>query len=254
VVSNDAAHPSRYFADSPTGFYPANANRPLTRNATLDLSPGVHAYALFEARWVLEGGYDGTFVETSLDGVTWAPMAGGATQPGVFPPQQPGNPIYQGTRWLWKPERVDLSPLTGPSASAVRFRLRTVSDVGIQFDGFHLDSLRVLLYDPAAQPAPAAVGDAPEAGLELGVPEPNPARARARLEFGVPREGVVRLEVLDLQGRRVRLLTDGPHAARRYALAWDLTDDAGRAVAPGIYFARLSGAAGSLTRRLVVLR
>ncbi len=256
VVANDATHPSRYFADSPSGNYAANANTRLIARAPLDLSHGVHAWAQFDARWMLETAYDGTLVEASLDSVTWTPLAGRATLPGNQAPQPAGKPIYQGSRWLWQPERVDLSPFAGPGATRVRLRVRTVADGGTQFDGFQFDSLRIDIYDPAMQPAPTQVAGVSDDGAALAFapPAPNPARAFTRLAFTLPRAGVVRLEVLDLQGRRVRTLADGAYMAGRWALAWNLGDDAGRAVAPGVYFARLSGAAGTLTRRLVVLR
>jgi hypothetical protein len=136
----------------------------------------------------------------------------------------------------------------------VRLRLRTLSDAGTNYDGFSFDSLRVLLFDPAQQPVPTAVG--PEAAplLALAAPWPNPARSVAHLGFALPRAVSLGLAIHDLQGRRVRTLASGRLAAGRYALAWDLRDDAGRPVAPGVYLARLSGEAGERTHRIVVLQ
>jgi carboxypeptidase T len=254
VVSTDARHPDRYFADSPAGSYPANANLRLTYRGRLDLSAGVHAWALFEARWLTEQTYDGTIVEASRDSVTWTPLAGRGTCAGIFAPQPLGQPVYQAAHYLWKPDRLDLSAFTGATGNAVRLRLRTVSDTGTNYDGFNFDSLRVLVFDPAQQPVPTAVGPTASPGLELAAPWPNPARDAAHLGFALPRAGALGLEILDLQGRRVRVLADGRRAAGRYALAWDLRDESGRPVAPGVYLARLSGEAGERCRRIVVLR
>jgi hypothetical protein len=162
-------------------------------------------------------------------------------------------PIYQAAHYLWKTDRLDLSAFAGPAGSAVRLRLRTLSDTGANYDGFSFDSLRVLLFDPAQQPTPTAVGPGAAPPLELAVPWPNPARGVAHLGFALPRAGALGLEIHDLQGRRVRTLASGRRAAGRYALAWDLRDEAGHPVAPGVYFARLSGEAGERTRRIVVL-
>lgn len=254
LVSNDPGHPSRYMTDSPLGAYGNSSNLRLIYKGRLDLSAGVHAYALFDARWFFEPAFDGTVFEASLDSAYWVAVPGRATVPGYYLPQPIGAPLYQGSRMLWQTERLDLSSFAGPGGNLVRLRLRTVSDVGTNYDGFSFDSLRVLLYDPAQQPAPAAVGPAAGDALELAVPAPNPARSQARLAFSLPRAGAVRLEVFDLAGRRVRTLAQGHYAAGRYALAWDLRDDAGRAVAPGVYLARLQGGSGERTRRLVVLR
>ena len=135
------------------------------------------------------------------------------------------------------------------------FRFRSFSDGGVQFDGMNFDSLRIALYDPAAQPSPVAVGPAAAGGtLEFAPPAPNPAAGATTFTWMLPRAGRARVEILDLSGRRVATLADGAFGANRYVRAWDLRDDRGRRVTPGVYFARLVTADGMRERRLVVLR
>ncbi len=50
----------------------------------------------------------------------------------------------------------------------------------------------------------------------------------------------VSVDVLDLAGRRIRRLHDGPVEIGLYTQVWDGRDDAGRRVAPGIYLGRVS--------------
>jgi hypothetical protein len=69
---------------------------------------------------------------------------------------------------------------------------------------------------------------------------PNPARHEASLQWTVPREGRGSLMVFDINGRRVRLLMRGHSPAGTNAVRWDLRDDAGRRIPPGLYLARLS--------------
>ena len=254
IVNGEPAHPGRFAADSPASRYGANLNTRLTRRESFDLSAGVHAWALFDARWMLETDYDATLVEASLDSVSWTPLPARATVPGEFGPQPGGLPVFEGTRSLWRPERVDLSAFTGPAATRVWLRFRTVSDGGTQYDGFNFDSLRVLLFDPAAQPAPVAVeaGAVPTA-LALSAPTPQPARHNASFAFALPEAGHARLDVSDLQGRRMRTLLDGPLPAGRHSASWNLRDDAGRRAPPGVYFARLVSARGSASARVLVL-
>ena len=263
VVKNDAAHPNRYFADSPNGAYGSNPSNTLRLFQTFDLSHVVHAYALFDARWEMEPDYDGAFVETSLNGTTWTPLPSTTTTPasGISGSQQPtpNQPVFAGARRLWRGEVTDLSSFTGAGKTAVRFRFRMSSDGGNPngklLDGFNLDTLRLVVYDPANQPAPVAVGDAASArAIELLPPAPNPARGGVRLSFALPRRGAARLEILDLQGRRVRTLGDRVFEAGRYAHGWDLRDDAGHGVAPGVYLARLTTPDASQVRRIVVMR
>ncbi|TMJ97798.1 MAG: hypothetical protein E6G67_02050, partial [Actinobacteria bacterium] len=258
IVSNDPQHPSRYFADSPGGDYALGANNIMLLNAPLNLSAGVHAHALYEARWDLEKNYDDAEIEASLDGSTWTRVHATGTTPGSGVSgslQTAGQPYYAGTRWLWKKEIADLSPFTGPAGNAVRLRYRLQSDGSAQFDGFNFDSLRIVVYDPAAQPAPAAVGDGVlPLTLGLAAPSPNPIRSFGRFSFTLPRAGRVRLEILDIQGRRVATLADGMLSPNQYVRGWDVRDDQGRVVAPGMYLTRLSGDLGSVTRRFVILR
>ncbi len=255
IVTGDPGHPSRYFADSPNVAYADNVDNPLTHIATLDLSAGVHAYALFDARWQFESNYDCGVIEASLTGTTWTQVASTGTTLGSSGGVQPvGMPVYGGARYLWRAERADLSPFTGPAGTAVRLRYRVLSDTGSRLSGLDFDSLRVLLYDPAAQPSPVAVGDAPAlARLELASPAPDPVRGPARFSFALPVTGTVRLELFDLQGRRIATLVDQVLPAGRHAHSWDGRDDGGRSAPAGVYLARLSGAAGTTTRRFVVL-
>ncbi len=100
----------------------------------------------------------------------------------------------------------------------------------------------------------AAVPSAGEAALFFAPAAPNPARGPVRFAFALATGALVRLEVLDAQGRRVRTLADGAWAAGAASIAWDLADDGGRRVAPGLYLARLHVGGVSGTRRVIVVR
>ena len=90
--------------------------------------------------------------------------------------------------------------------------------------------------------------------LSLAPPFPSPASAGTTLRFTLAeRQPSLRLEVYDIGGRRVATLARGELSAGPHASRWNLLDDRGGRVHPGLYFARLE--AGSLreSRRLVVL-
>jgi hypothetical protein len=91
------------------------------------------------------------------------------------------------------------------------------------------------------------------AGARLSL-SPNPFVASTDVRFDLARRQRVRVEVVDLLGRRVRTLVDEDLAAGEHALAWDGRDESSRAVAAGIYFVRFSGESLSQTRRVVRLR
>ncbi len=119
----------------------------------------------------------------------------------------------------------------------------------------HLDSVEELkassrfvqaFYDNgfavAAEGGPTGTG-----GFALGAAYPNPAGARVALPLTLAEAGAVRVEAFDLLGRRVALLHDGPMAAGRSEVAWDVG-----ALPSGVYVVRASGAAGTAVQRVVV--
>jgi len=85
-------------------------------------------------------------------------------------------------------------------------------------------------------------------------PSPNPARGASTLEFGLAERGDAELSIFSVDGARVRTLAHGPREAGAYRLTWRGEDDAGRPLAPGVYWARLTTGGLKLTRRIVFLR
>ena len=90
--------------------------------------------------------------------------------------------------------------------------------------------------------------------LELRPGAPNPFGAGSVIHYALPRSATVFLEVLDVSGRRVRILMDTPRPAGRHRVTWDGRDGQQRRVASGVYLYRLDAAGGSITKKVVVLR
>jgi hypothetical protein len=88
----------------------------------------------------------------------------------------------------------------------------------------------------------------------LAAPRPNPARSVVTLAFRLPATAVGELAICDLAGRVVRRLGGGAWATGEHRVAWDLSDDRGTRVAPGVYFARLRAGGASAAREVVVVR
>ena len=84
---------------------------------------------------------------------------------------------------------------------------------------------------------------------------PSPVRGSATLDYVLARPASVRLGVFDALGRRVRqLVPETTQTASEYRVHWDGRDEAGRAVPPGVYVARLTVDGEALDRRVPVLR
>jgi hypothetical protein len=99
-------------------------------------------------------------------------------------------------------------------------------------------------FGPGCAQVTGVSGGVAAAVLRVG---PQPARARVRFEW--PPGSPVRLEVFDASGaRRWR------HAfpAWRASIEWDLRDERGARLAPGVYFVRAASVDHALTTRFVV--
>jgi hypothetical protein len=92
------------------------------------------------------------------------------------------------------------------------------------------------------------------ARLALAAPQPNPSRGATTLHFSLPRDGRTQLVLLDLAGRRTRVLIDAALAAGAHEVEWDGRDASGTLAAPGLYWARLECEGERVTRRLVRVR
>lgn len=123
---------------------------------------------------------------------------------------------------------VYLDDMVGPAAEENRYRLAVGSQaVGVAGEGMT---------------------------VELAGAAPNPAAGPTRLRFALGTAGRVTLAIYDVGGRRLRTLVDGVRAAGPGEARWDLADEAGRAVAPGIYWARCEAAGMVRATRIAVVR
>ncbi len=108
-------------------------------------------------------------------------------------------------------------------------------------------SYEIIIGSPSATDAAVVAGPA---ALDLAT-SPNPFREGSDFRFSVPREDRVSLSVFDAAGRLVRSLVDDTVGAGSHTSRWDGRDDAGRRVATGVYFARLSTSEGERIRKVI---
>jgi len=84
---------------------------------------------------------------------------------------------------------------------------------------------------------------------------PNPFNPSTSIEFSVRERTPVTLNVYDVGGRLVRSLVQGDRAPGEvHRVAWDGRDNAGRAVASGVYFYKLVTNSFTQTKKMVLLK
>lgn len=88
----------------------------------------------------------------------------------------------------------------------------------------------------------------PSASLNVS---PDPSAGIATLDFSLARDGHVRIEIMDLQGRHVAELINARCGAGSHRVTWDSRTSRG-SCSSGVYFARMD-VEGRLTSRKIVL-
>jgi hypothetical protein len=102
--------------------------------------------------------------------------------------------------------------------------------------------------DPTSNP------DSVPASLRLHAAWPNPFNPMTRLSFDLPEPSQVRLDIFDVNGRRVASIINEVLNAGRHEIDWRARDDSNRELSSGLYLARLRSEGVVLTTRLILLR
>ncbi|NOZ73996.1 MAG: T9SS type A sorting domain-containing protein [FCB group bacterium] len=83
---------------------------------------------------------------------------------------------------------------------------------------------------------------------------PNPFNPVTTLEYALPRETAVVLQIYDIRGQVVKTLVNRSQPAGYQAIIWDGTDDAGRPVSSGMYIYRITAGSFTDTKKLMLLK
>jgi uncharacterized membrane protein len=171
-----------------------------------------------------------------------------------------GSP-FNPTGFVWTPGTgvVDVNQFLADNGVLVDPNFTIQNLTCMTPDGVQLFGYGQMLTPPYTQRAfritvPSVLATPPVARVarvELSAPSPNPSSSATRMELALPAAANVDLAVYDAAGRQVASLLHGDLPAGRRSVAWDGRDASGRAVASGLYFARLITPQGSAMRRIV---
>jgi len=129
-------------------------------------------------------------------------------------------------------------------------------EVGSPADSLNSPCNQLIGADPAVCEPSIGVDDSPTApaNTALWPNVPNPFNPSTIIRFDVAVAGRVTLGIYNVHGQLVRTLVDAWLPASSRSLHWNGTDDRGRRVASGIYFARLHAGDIVETRKMVLLK
>jgi flagellar hook assembly protein FlgD len=74
------------------------------------------------------------------------------------------------------------------------------------------------------------------------------------VKYTVPSRGIVDIDVYDANGAHVVTLFHGERNPGAYSIDWDGRTDDAAAAASGLYFARITQAGASRTKKMVLLK
>jgi len=83
---------------------------------------------------------------------------------------------------------------------------------------------------------------------------PNPFGGNTVIKYALPKDVDVELTIYNIAGQKVRTLVNGHEQAGYRTVKWDGRDDAGRRVAPGVYFYKLKAGKFEATKKLTLVR
>ena len=130
-----------------------------------------------------------------------------------------------------------------------QFRVRVVmnGEPNPSIDEGGIDELWIIALEGTAGAGP--LSQTPPARLQLSIADRHPVVDRARIVYGLPEEGPVRLRVLDVGGRVVETLVDGTLPAGMHRILWTSSG-----ASSGVYFLELATSRDVVTRRVVRIR
>jgi hypothetical protein len=135
--------------------------------------------------------------------------------------------------------------------SAMRWGFNVASNDGIP----KLTSVKVLATCQSTWGLPADVGDDASVMVNrLYQNEPNPFNPRTTIKFSLAQNGSAKVLIYDVNGRLVKTLVDGNLAAGPHSLTWDGTNDDGKHVGSGVFWAQMKAGSFVSNKKMVILK
>ncbi len=121
------------------------------------------------------------------------------------------------------------------------------------YDDFALNALEEVVTS-VDRDGPGRVDGGLPSKYKLSQNYPNPFNPSTIIEYDLPIESAVRLEIYDILGQRVTMLVDEVQQAGSWKIRWDGRDESGVKVGSGLYLYRLSTSDVVLTKKMLLLK
>ena len=115
-----------------------------------------------------------------------------------------------------------------------------------------IDEITLLLYDSVA----TDIGESEILPNEFSLSQnyPNPFNPSTEIEYTIPKNSHVQIEIFNLQGQKICDLQNNTQSAGTYVVTWDGKTDVGGSAASGIYLYRIKTDDFSETKKMLLLK
>ena len=108
-------------------------------------------------------------------------------------------------------------------------------------------------------PPPPVTGIAEDDGLSpdnffLYQNYPNPFNPETIIQYRLPRDSKIKINIYNLLGQKVSTLLSGNMLAGVHGVNWDGVDERGKKVPSGVYIYRLEVAGNAVSKKMVLLQ
>ncbi len=135
------------------------------------------------------------------------------------------------------------------------FRLLMTSDSEDESQGWYVDDINLVLNQdmPPNVNTDSFINNIPNQ-LALRPSYPNPFNPNTKISFSLPKLSDVDMQVVDINGRKIRNLLNNTLASGNHNVSWDGTNNSGVNMSSGIYFIILNVDGVILSQKLSLIR
>ncbi len=138
------------------------------------------------------------------------------------------------------------------AGASIRARFTSFPVGKVWYDDFKIQPLQDVI--TAIEPEPTPISTLIPTDFQLKQNYPNPFNPETIIEYLVPDNGQVELNVYNMLGQKVRTLVSGVQAPGTYQVLWDGRDDFGHPVTTGVYLYQLRGKNALITKKMMLIK
>jgi len=128
----------------------------------------------------------------------------------------------------------------------------TLEMIFVEYDIINAWRYRLIVYNTNV--GTTIVQDNPIIGFDLKQNYPNPFNPNTTIEFKIPTNSNVRLEILNANGQLVKTLVNNELNPGIHKVEWNGTDNFNNKVSSGVYFYRLIQNENESSRKMILLK